>query len=139
MNKNELLRTMQECDSRAAVQAAFDSGLLPTKLIEEWCALVVERMIRSTVKQKCGCPDWYRWAYKWLNNQDRSSESAITACDIAWGWRLRVGAPEAAEAANAASEGDAMGVVGWAFDSYESSGDYLKVLWGLIEKEKDND
>ena len=130
-----LIDTMRGCDSRAAVQAALDSGLLPTELIERWCTTMVERMIRSTVQQKSECPDWYRWAYKWLNNLDRSSESALLACDLAWGWRLRVGAAEAAEAAFEAAEGDAMGVFNWASHYYEDLVENHKLLWDLIEKD----
>lgn len=136
MIKDQLLRMMQEGDSRTAVQAVFDSGLLPFELRERWQTLVIERMIRSTIQCKCGCPDWYRWAYKWLNNLDRSSRSSQAACDLAWGGRLRVGAPDAAEAALAASKGDAMGVFMWAFHSYEDAIACHKILLDLIgEKE----
>ena len=136
MIKDQLLRMMHEDDCGTAVQAVLDSGLLPFELRERWQTLVIERMIRSTIQQKCGCPDWYRWAYKWLNNLDRSSEAATAACDLAWGCRLRVGAPDAAEAALAASKGDAMGVFEWAFRDYTDAMACHKILLGLIEEKE---
>jgi hypothetical protein len=95
-NKKKMLNLMEVGDHIKAVKAVLGSGLLPEPQLQQWLNQTVERAIRRSLG-KSGCPEWERWAAKWLSGEDRTAEAAEAAA-----WEAGAAA-DAARAAVAAS------------------------------------